>query len=1684
MKKIYAAALLLFITLSAKAQSFSNDWINFVNGQPYSVQQYFKIKVWKDGIYRLTYNDLNNAQFPLTGLDPHKLQIFRNGKEQTIYVAGEADNSFDPQDYIEFYGQKNDGWLDSLLYENANDQLNRQYSMYCDTTVYFLTVAFNAGVTGRRMKIENDVNFNAYAPQASFYSEAYTQFTSGYVIGTAYQVDEYSYSVPKGFTGGLWQGSTSPFPLSTPNYYPGSSAEVTASILNTTQDAQGKTFDFSFIIDGNSVVTEPSVIGYHKYDYSFTYNNPLSATTNTSISVLNPNSAAVGLHISYIKLRYGHAPTFNGESNLYQYLYAGSPSFSSKVRLDITDFNNSDNSQRYIYVIDGDSVTRDTVVRTGNLIQTLVPAYFAVKKCLLAMESATYSSATNDLKFEPVSTDPSRFARFLSYSDGTSNYEYLIVSSKTLWSEAQNYSGYRIASGHNTLLVDIDELYDQFAYGIYKHPLSIKNFCAYSLNKFFPRPKYLFLLGKAVYPYEVRLNPATAGIKDLVPTFGYPCSDIMFSNKIVDTTYYPALATGRLAAQSLSDVSGYLDKIMTMEAQQTQPPEDWMKQVLHFVGGDDIPEQNSIRYFMDSCEKVIEDTSFGANVTSYYKISTDPIQYLNAIELQNRIDSGVTMMTFFGHAAGSTFDIATKLPQEWNNQDRYPLINAFSCNVGDIFSENRLLNEDFVLLPDKGAIGMISKPNLGTIADLGPYAVYQYNSMSYYDYGKTIGENAQHATDSLLRDFYNTGALLYKSTALGQQLHGDPAFKLLTRPKPDLMVNQNSIYFKPDTISTDLATFDVNIIIANLGKAFPDSFHVQITRKFPDNGANLVVDTLVPHVNYKDTLTLTLNTNVLRGAGLNYFDIYVDNINFINETNENNNQVMNVPLLIQSPDISPIYPYKYAIVPNNALTLKAYANFVSSGSRTYKFEIDTTDAFNSPFLRTTTVTQPGGLVKWNLPFTLADSTVYFWRVALDPSLYPNSYRWKESSFQYIPQKTGWEQAHFFQFKDDKYNNIIYNKPNRLFEFSNTQAHISATNLIVATQIVQRPEYFINGALQGSTVCGLNTIHVAVIDSISLQAWSTDQYNFGNINANGNCGGDPSQHYFIYYADRVAHQASVDSMFSLLNTIPDNNYILMYNVTSFNPNDSTFNTWTPAQKLYLHNLGFTSIDTIQNYRPWIFFTKKGFPNQSQEVLGTNATQQNPFIHFDTLVGGNWYKGYITSELIGPAVNWTSLHWASHPLESGSTRDSIAVDVIGVDSSGTQTILMQGIQLIQADLALNINATLYPYLYLRAYIEDDSLRTPRQLDRWQIYYDEVPECVVNPVGSEFHSPVLQQGDSVYWKMPIENISNRDMTPLLVDFYLFDKNNVRHNISSPRYDSLKAGQSLDATVKFPTSNYDGLNSLWIEANPRNDQLEQYHYNNYAELKFNVNRDITNPVLDVTFDGQHILNGDIVSAKPMIFIKNIDENKFLALNDTSKYKVYVINPKGDSRQIYFEKDPEVKTDNSKLSWKKAVLPDNSFSIEYAPVFTEDGIYELRVQAQDESFNFSGSNDYRISFEVITHSSITSIINYPNPFTTSTRFVFTLTGSEIPTYFKIQIMTVTGKIVREITQNELGSIHIGRNITEYAWDGKDEFGDKLARGIYIYRALTSINNEAIDHRATDADKYFTKNWGKMFLLK
>lgn len=84
-------------------------------------------------------------------------------------MADGGDNSIDPGDYVLFYAERNDGWLDSTIFVDPNHIGNPGYSLYNDTLLYFFT--WNSSTNNSRYVVESDVNFSAFSSVSDFIIE-------------------------------------------------------------------------------------------------------------------------------------------------------------------------------------------------------------------------------------------------------------------------------------------------------------------------------------------------------------------------------------------------------------------------------------------------------------------------------------------------------------------------------------------------------------------------------------------------------------------------------------------------------------------------------------------------------------------------------------------------------------------------------------------------------------------------------------------------------------------------------------------------------------------------------------------------------------------------------------------------------------------------------------------------------------------------------------------------------------------------------------------------------------------------------------------------------------------------------------------------------------------------------------------------------------------------------------------------------------------------------------------------------------------------------------------------------------------------------------------------------------------------------------------------------------------------
>jgi hypothetical protein len=610
-KVLFLMAMVCFMG-NAQAQ-FGNEWINYS-------QQYYKIPVTQNGIHRLTYSDLSSAGLPVNTIDPRRIQVFRRGVEQSINFSNNqqpANGVFESGEYLEFYGERNDGVTDVDMYKIPAHQPHTYMNLYSDTAAYFLTWNL-LPVLGKRMNILNpELNVGALPPEQGFTSTNLTLFYNQYSAGETYDgrsqssffdegegwtgtvlcntgcadVQDITLSIPSGVTTqappqlevlltGRIEGShvvevyvgqsvASLRLLSTSNFINFQNAKVIAALQWTDVAASGNVVVRVKAI-GVSGTNERVSVSYAKLDYIRNFN--LSSIANTRMQTL----PRVG-NKSYFEIQ--NAP--------------------SGLRLfDVTDITNA------------------SIIGTYPVLLNLAAILNGTSTARKIFASSTFITPTlKKVSFRQITP---------------AIHDYLIISNKALrkaglgYSDpVKAYSDYRASNsggGYDTLLVTIDQLYNQFNYGE-TSPRAIYQFLKFMANG--GDPQYLFIIGKGLdinFAYNRNYVPLSTDFKDLVPTAGYPASDYPFSAGLNGTTYQHAIATGRIPAATPTEVAAYLNKIIETEAQ----PFDnlWRKNILHLSGGINPGEPPKFRYYVDGFKPKATEVFYGAHVSTQGKHCT------------------------------------------------------------------------------------------------------------------------------------------------------------------------------------------------------------------------------------------------------------------------------------------------------------------------------------------------------------------------------------------------------------------------------------------------------------------------------------------------------------------------------------------------------------------------------------------------------------------------------------------------------------------------------------------------------------------------------------------------------------------------------------------------------------------------------------------------------------------------------------------------------------------------------------------------------------------------------------------------------------------------------------------------------------------------------------------------------
>lgn len=1436
MKKLLAVIILTVSYVLSFAQPIRNEWIDYS-------KTYYKFKISSDGIYRITQNQL--ATIGLGGTNAQDFKLWRNGVEIPLFTSSNS-GPLVSNGYIEFIGKKNDGVPDTDLYPSESWQPNTAFSLYTDEAIYFLTVS--AGTTNLRFAGMANNLTNPGTPEPYCLYTARQDYRDQLWGGNASpiqgeQVRSSTYDKGEGFQSNPFDSSTQGmytyfFGL---KYAPGSPV-MKISYKGAGNFIGGRTVKATI---NDSVISSSYVASFDTY--SATVDGLTGSIVENDNTIIQFSTSGNSIYekalLSYAELTYGRQLDFSGMDQVTFRL----PSNSNGAYLEISNFNaggqdpilyDLTSNQRYV-----------CEVADGVLKVKLQPS---TTEHSFALLSASAIASVNGFTSR----------NFVNYGTAANQGNYLIIANKTFTNSSNNqveaYKNYRSSvagGGYNAIVVDIDEITDQFAYGISMHPTSIRNFLRYARASFASAPQYVLLIGHGLTYVDYANSYWSGGTRDAllqIPTWGSPGSDNLLS-ATNDSDPNVLTPIGRISAINNTELQQYLTKVIQYEQLQTsnattQTGQDWKKKVLHLIGANDDQTRLLIEPMMDRYKDTAQAFQMGADVHTYVRAGNPNITQ-DIAAIANLINNGVPLLTYFGHSSSTSLDFNLNNPADYSNTNgKYPVFIANGCNAGNFFAfdANRLnginytISEKFLLAPERGSIAFIASTHFGVLNTLDYLTESWYVAASKTNYGQSLGKLQQKAIETTWNR--NNGDFHTKLTLEETTLNGDPAVKLFSFSKPDYSLEPQNLSVNPGFITTADSGLTLKIVPFNIGKSLDQPVTIRVERKLANGTIRQTINRTLSVLPYTDTVEINIPVIGNIEKGQNTITVTIDPENQIEENSESNNTA-SIDFTISTDEIRPIYPYEYSIVNTPSVKLTSSTVDPLEASRNYRIQIDTTENFNSSGLITNDVTSAGGVVEYNTS-GLTNGKVYYWRVA--PVVNETATNWRSSSFLYNTSLSlGFNQSHLYQHLKSSYDKIFLNPATRQLTYAEHLNNLFITHSKYPESGTEDNHFSIvvNGDALIQSACYGYSIIFNVFDTATFIPWKNPSGMYGSVM---NCNTTTRSYNFEF---PILTPSDRKKVMDFMDALPSGMYVTARNIIAPDPNNGNFNymlpnTWKADTSLYgsgkslyhyFLNQGIIT-DNVNDPsgRIWAVIYRKNNQDRFQSKFYYSQGIYDRVVAsincptYDTV-------GYITSPKFGPAKAWQSVQWSGHSVETSNAPDSVSLSVIGIDKSGKETVISTHNN-TQLDFNISgVNASDFPYLKLKLRNQDAVHASPWQLDFWRINYTPIPEGAIAP-NLYYTGGDSTKVDSVLlskysFGVAFKNVSNVSFDSLKVQLQLTDSLGKISNIVLPKIKPIAAGDTAKVYFELSTDTLSGPYNMMVNINPDNadPQPEQVHFNNF---------------------------------------------------------------------------------------------------------------------------------------------------------------------------------------------------------------------------------------------------------------
>ncbi len=589
--------------LSSFEISPSNLPVNF-NAQkvgtttnPLSAGGFYKIRVDKSGIFKITAQFLKDIGINPSNVNPKNFRIYGNGgimlpefnqdvkysalQENSIQVVGEDDGVWNDTDYALFYAQGPNGYN---LYNTANgngfkrvdtrdDRSENVKNIYEDYSYYYIN--YDKGAGKRVQNVDLNLPATPLITRYDDYQVINTDQKNLLKVGRIW-VEDQPFTTEKTVT----------LTLNSP-------IQGSDVIRFRTQviGFKSQQNSVSFTINNQNPVSEsvPTNSSNYAYDYfPLRYTGTISNLSGNQISLkynpniaINPNGI---FYLDYVEVQYKEDLKFNGsQMNFRDYsLVSGS---STNYGFSITSVGNME------------QVWDVTDITNAN------------RRVNKAAGTGTFNFAYNtsnpsfNNEFVAFRADAAFTPQFVERINNQNlsalqNVDYLIITTPEMMSQAQRLANYhQTKNNYSVQIVDAAKIYQEFGSGS-KDLTAIRDFVT-KLNTPLGSLKYVFILGDASYDYKNRVannsnvvsSYESEGSADFISSFVTDDYIVMTKPQTSDilTNNLPDLPVGRIPAANPTEAANMMDKTLAYYnslSGQSTPFGEW-RMKLDFVVDDD-----------------------------------------------------------------------------------------------------------------------------------------------------------------------------------------------------------------------------------------------------------------------------------------------------------------------------------------------------------------------------------------------------------------------------------------------------------------------------------------------------------------------------------------------------------------------------------------------------------------------------------------------------------------------------------------------------------------------------------------------------------------------------------------------------------------------------------------------------------------------------------------------------------------------------------------------------------------------------------------------------------------------------------------------------------------------------------------------------------------------------------------